>query len=136
MIGRATTRERTNDQIRGDEPLRSSVVAMGLSRLGAKKIEQLKASMPTEPIRDGVVSQAGRHRMEIAEVYLREGDPDAAADWYLRAAEYSRDSGDVLGAVAYVKRGIKLSPSRKDLRALYERLWEVLGIGGEPDPVE
>ncbi len=104
--------------------------------MAAKKIEQLKASMPTEPMRDGVVSQAGGHRMEIAEVYLREGDREAAADWYLRAAEYSRDSGDVLGAVAYVKRGIKLWPSKRELRELYQRLWELLGIGGEPDPVE
>lgn len=73
--------------------------------------------------------------MEIAEVFRREGELEAAADWYLAAAEYSRDCGDVLGAVTNVKRGIMVCPSRNDLRALYATLWDLTGIGGEPDPV-
>lgn len=73
--------------------------------------------------------------MHIAEIYKREGDLERAADWYLRAAEYARDSSNPLGAVALLKRGIRTQPSREDLRALYASLWKLLGLGDEPDPV-
>lgn len=99
-----------------------------------KRIAHLKAAMPRSPIRDGVVSHAGRERAEIAAIYLRAGDPEAAINWFLEATRFSHASGDVIGAVALVKCVLRLRPDHEEARNLYAELWKLLGLGDTPDP--
>ena len=100
-----------------------------------KRVDALKAAMPTSPIRDGVVSHAGSERAEIAEIYLRAGDEDAAVEWFLEATRFSRASGDVIGATVLVKRLLRIRAHHEEALRLYAELWKLLGLGDAPDPV-
>lgn len=108
---------------------------MPLPRHIQARVDQLMATMPKQPIRDGVIAHAGRERAEIAELFHKAGDETSASLWYLEAARFCHASGDLLGAIALVKRSIKTHPSDA-ARELYRSLWALLGLGETPDPIE
>lgn len=101
-----------------------------------RRIEALKAALPTTPMRDVVMSRVSQPWVDIAHLYQKLGDTDAAAEWYRRAAEYNRNCGDIIGALALVRMSLRKRPNARAAQALYAELWQLSGIGGPPDPLE
>lgn len=100
-----------------------------------RRIEELKAALPWKPLADTPVNSVGRERAMIAQLYRKIGDDDSAAEWYRKGAEWSRECGDILGAVVMVKQSLKLRPNVPAAKDLYARLWKLAGLGETPDPI-
>jgi len=101
-----------------------------------RKIDALQERMPLKPLQDVVASaQLARERIQIAELYLAEGELSQAAEWFRKAARFCRDSGAPLPAIAIVKRALRSSPEDADSLALYAELWRMCGLGESPEPV-
>lgn len=77
-----------------------------------------------------MVRSAGRDRYDIALIYERAGDLDEAARWKLLAARFSYDSGDIMGAITYVKAALRLKRI-EEAAELYASLCQLLEIDVE-----
>ena len=97
-----------------------------------RRIARLTKELESE--RDN--STAAKH-VRIAGLHRYLGQPQLAADWYLKAAAHSIWSELGAGAVIFAQLAVHEDPTNPAIRQAYAEIWEKWGSPGPaPDPMQ
>lgn len=74
--------------------------------------------------------------VEVAMLYEQSGQHSLSAAWYVKAGARAHAVGELLKALAYLRRAHKLDSSSESAVALYTQVWSAMEPGSVPPPIE